>query len=63
MSLFYCPALLLNMLFFYIQILIYQIRLTLEAWALNPAWDISISKEEVKFPDVAEEECIALSDA
>lgn len=31
-------------------------RLTLDVWALNPVWDISISKEVVKLPLVAEEE-------
>lgn len=31
------------------------IVLTLEECALNPVWDISISKEEVWFPEVAEE--------
>lgn len=29
--------------------------LTFEVWALKPAWDISISNEEVKFSVVAEE--------
>lgn len=34
---------------------IVDFRLTLEVCALNPVWDISISKEEVKLPVVAEE--------
>lgn len=32
---------------------VWSVGLTLEAWALKPAWDISISNEDVCLPDVA----------
>lgn len=37
------------------QVLVVELGLTCDVWALNPVWDISISMGEVEFPPVAEE--------